>query len=428
MKAPMSKQCGAATLIFSIIVLLLVTFVSLYTSKSIITESKITNNEVRSKQAFEAAESGIAETFSRLKAKNRPCKSGGVFGGSSSESLINKSFYVVKNNQLTSISTTAWSVQTDHSGFVEVEVSNFSCDGDVQTSQTISIVAKGWSDDKTASRTITVVADQADGVRNTPENPVTARGVVGLTGNVKVYNQEGATSVWSGSGVNVNAAAKNYTYIASPSDPYYPECMYESSECEVVAVTSDGTGVDIIANDSTLNNLTKAEFFENFFGMSLAEWRATSVNYPMDYDDAFDASSMNGQIILVDVPVGEEFRIPAGTALGCSDTGALGTGMAPYFTDGSTHCNHPTVNGELQPVILVVDGDLNLPANAHIYGLVVVLGDVISAGNPEVTGALISYGSVGENGAVIVRYNSEVLAMSGDNSDFFVSPGGWRDF
>ncbi|MEY3018330.1 MAG: hypothetical protein RL336_1465 [Pseudomonadota bacterium] len=419
------SQCGIATLVFSVIVLLLVTFASLYTAKSVITETKITNNETRSRHAFEAAESGINETFSLLKAKNRPCKSGGVFGGS----VGNSNFYVVKDSVVSAIASSSWATQTGHSGFVEVSVKDYACDGVIQTSPTMVIEAVGWSDDKTASRTISVLADQADAMRNTPENPLTARGVVGLTGNVRVYNQEGATTVWSGSGVNVNAASKNYTFIASPSDPSYPTCMYTSATCDVVAVTADGTGVDIIANDTTLSNLSVSEFFENFFGMSMADYLSSgAVNYPMNYDDAFDPADLGNQVVWVDVPAGEQFKIPAVTALGCSDTTALGTGMDPYFLDGTTHCDNAAVGGELEPVILIVNGDLNLPANAHVYGLVVVLGDLISAGNPEITGALVAYGSVGENGAVIVRYNSKVLAMTDSNPDFYVAPGGWRDF
>lgn len=163
-------QRGMATLVFSVIVLLLVTFASLYTAKTVITETKITNNETRSRHAFEAAESGINETFSLLKAKNRPCKSGGVFGGS----LGNTNFYVVKDNAVSAIVSTDWASQTGHTGFVEVTVKDFTCDGVVQTSPTMVLEAIGWSDDKSASRTITVLADQADAMRNTPENPLVA--------------------------------------------------------------------------------------------------------------------------------------------------------------------------------------------------------------------------------------------------------------
>lgn len=419
-------QRGAGTLLFSIVVLLLVTFTTLYTSKSIITETKISNNELRAKQAFEAAETGINKVLSLLKAKQRPCIDGGVFADDQ-EALDNTNFYVIFEDSLLAIEESSAASQTGQKGFVRVTIDASSCLNNILSDPFLEITAVGMSDDRAATRTIVVNADQADAIRNVPENPMTGRGVVGLTGNVRVYNQEGATSVWSGSGVNVNAASKNYTYVASPADPDYPDCMYTSATCEVVSVTADGTGVDIISNDTTLTNLSKDEFFENFFGMTIAEYKASGAVTEMEYDATVVADNFLGTNMFINVDSGESFKIPAGTSLGCSNSSALGTGMDPYFTDGKTHCEK-YAGAYLDPTIIVVDGDLNLPANAHIYGLVVVLGDVISGGNPEITGALISYGSVGENGAVIVRYNSSVINQTSDNADFYVSPGGWRDF
>ena len=54
------RQRGIATLLFSLLVMILVTYVVLYTSGSVLLEQQIVNNDVRSKHAFEAAEAGIA--------------------------------------------------------------------------------------------------------------------------------------------------------------------------------------------------------------------------------------------------------------------------------------------------------------------------------------------------------------------------------
>ena len=54
-----SRQRGAATLAVSLVLLLLITLVGFYTSRTVVLERKIAGNDFRSRQAFEAAESGI---------------------------------------------------------------------------------------------------------------------------------------------------------------------------------------------------------------------------------------------------------------------------------------------------------------------------------------------------------------------------------
>ena len=66
LKANASYQKGAASLVMSMVILALITFVTIYTSRSILNEQKIANNDYRAKQAFGAAEAGIAEAISYL--------------------------------------------------------------------------------------------------------------------------------------------------------------------------------------------------------------------------------------------------------------------------------------------------------------------------------------------------------------------------
>ena len=63
-----SRQDGIATLIFSIAMVVLVIGSALYTSESIFLEQKISNNDVRAKHAFEAAEAGVAAANAYLSA------------------------------------------------------------------------------------------------------------------------------------------------------------------------------------------------------------------------------------------------------------------------------------------------------------------------------------------------------------------------
>ena len=65
-KASDNYQKGAASLVMSMVILALITFVTIYTSRSILTEQKIANNDYRAKQALGASEEGIAEAISYL--------------------------------------------------------------------------------------------------------------------------------------------------------------------------------------------------------------------------------------------------------------------------------------------------------------------------------------------------------------------------
>src|SRR5688500_6310308 len=56
---PATRQRGVLTLVVSLSILVLSTLVTFSVTKAILMEQKISNNELRAKQAFEAAEAGM---------------------------------------------------------------------------------------------------------------------------------------------------------------------------------------------------------------------------------------------------------------------------------------------------------------------------------------------------------------------------------
>ncbi|TNG02135.1 MAG: hypothetical protein EP297_01520, partial [Gammaproteobacteria bacterium] len=62
-----SQQRGAMSLLISLVILVLITFVSLYTAHTVSMEQKITGNEFRSRQSFEAAEAGLRGALTYLR-------------------------------------------------------------------------------------------------------------------------------------------------------------------------------------------------------------------------------------------------------------------------------------------------------------------------------------------------------------------------
>lgn len=407
MMRALSKQRGMGTLIFSVLVMAAVLMMVLYTTKVIVIDTKIASNEVRSRRAFEAAEAGINAALAAYGNGRRPTYTengevyypGGVFGDETSP--------VGASDNATSFTL------TDDAGnevaFVEVTVAT---SGEVQS--------RGWSDDRAISKLIVSQIQGAEGMSNVPENPFTARGVVSISGSATVYNQEGASTIWSGGSVN---NAKGESYIADPAGSTYPSCMDISMYCSVVQASDEGVGVDVVSNDSTIANLSEEEFFQNFFGMSMDDYKKSVVSL---LTTGVPPDGTNGEVVWVD----GDMTLNGGV-YGCdlSNVSPSKLTNVTYPLTGKKSRCEATTNAILKPVILIVDGTLTVQGNPHIFGVLMVLGDIEGAGTVDVTGATIITGTAGDTGNFNIVYNSKVLQMAGDDSPAHsVVAGGWRDF
>jgi len=419
-------QKGAATLIFSILILLIISFVSLYTAKSIVTETKITNNEIRGSAAFEAAQAGVELAISRFKDKKRPTPVnpngffdnafiGGAYDGSFDAAKI--IYYEVINDPTSREISSA-----------EVLVECFICEEGVYK---YLITSTGFSDDRSSSKTITVFLDNKPVVDNVPDNPLITKGNIVMKGSADVYNHEGASSIWSGGAVDFKKVA---TKIANPSDPNYPDCLDSSFTCETVSASNGDQGIDIIPNDKTLASYNDEELFLNFFGQTYTEFKTRQdiVKYSEPSKTSYDKSDIypaSGTLFKETIWVDGDLTLNGGV-YGCDATtdNAIDNASLPLpLPKGSTECS---VNGTLAPVTIVVDGNLSLAGQAQIYGLVFVFGDIDFKGNPDVVGAVITDGEVSSDvgGTPEIWFNSDVLKGSNDATSFSPVSGGWRDF
>jgi hypothetical protein len=401
------RQNGAATLIFSIVILLLISAVSLYTAKSIYTEMKISGNELRSKRAFEAAEQGLSVAMNAFNEGKRPTLAGGMFGGGNSTN------------------------GTVLNGLAQYEVSVISGAPIVECTEPyvcFTVISVGTSDDGSASKTITDYLVAHEPLANDPENPVTARGSVNISGNASVFNPEGASTIWSGGNVAIGSGE---TFIADPSGGSYPSCLESSFTCDLVTASDDTVGVDIIANDTTLGSLSNDELFLNFFGNTFQNYYAQVAN--VRYTGP-GGSLADDAIIPVSKRYGSIIHIRAAGSvtgggnltLGCSIT-ITGGGSADPPSGGTDDCTD--AGGELAPVVLVIEGDLVTSGTLHLFGLVFITGDITGSGSVDISGAMIMGGSSDTTGSLNVKYNSDILELLGSIS---VTPGsaegGWRDF
>ena len=374
--------------------------VGIYTSRTVVMEEKISGNDFRTRQAFEAAESGLHIAAAYI----------GRRGGADKDNddILDGVF------------------DTDGDGIGDVNTMTFDNFSSTTVTLTgtfpqIGIQADGFSDDRTATRTIHAIGSTADAFPNAPENPLTSKGTVVIGGSATVHNPEGSSTVWSGSDVKLGSNNSTATNIANPADPNYPVCMDTPMTCSTTrSSTKTSVGLDVIEYDSSIANLTAEQMFENYFGLSSTNYRESRVTLEVAAADANNLAS-DEAAPGVHLGVGEVIWVEGNTTLGNVTT----VGCEVPVTGGGT-C--PAAS--LDPSILIINGDLTADGTPNFYGVVYVIGNVNITGNSTVTGAMIVASSLSNStgGSTDIWYNSDVLKASRDNGKLAVAPGSWHDW
>ena len=393
-------QTGAATISMAIVLLLLITMVGIYTSRSVTLEEMISGNDFRSRQAFEAAESGLQIAMGYI----------GRRGGADKDDdgILDPVF------------------DTNGDGIGDTNTMTFENFSSATVTLTgtfprIAVQADGFSDDRTASRTVHAIGSTVDALPNPPSNPLTSKGTVEIGGSATVHNPEGSSTIWSGADVNLGSNNSTATNIANPADPNYPICMDTPMTCTTTrSSTKTSVGLDVIEYDSSIANLSAEQLFENFFGLSSANYRESRVTLEVAAADANNLAS-NEAAPGIHLGVGEVIWVEGNTSLENVTT----VGCEVPVTGGGT-C--PAAS--LDPSIVIINGDLFADGTPHFYGVVYVIGNMNVSGNALVTGAMITTGSL-ENttgGSTDIWYNSDVLNAARDNSKLSPAPGTWHDW
>lgn len=395
-----SAQHGAATLTMAIVLLILITMVGIYTSRTVALESKISGNDFRTRQAFEAAESGLNIALAYIG------DSGG--GDKDDDGILDGVF------------------DTDGDGIGDATSLTFGNFSSATVTLTgafpqIAIESVGFSDDRTASRTIRIVSSNVDALPNGPKNPLTAKGRVIIDGSATVTNQEGSSTVWSGSDVELGSNNSTATNIANPFDAGYPACLETPRTCSTTrSSTKNGVGLDVLEYDSSLANLTAEQLFQNFFGMSTVNYRESRVTLDVAGADANNDASNEGAPG-VHLAAGEVVWVEGNASLQNNTT----VGCEVRITGNNT-CPPASLN----PTILIVNGDLITNGTPHFYGLVYVIGNMQNSGNTTITGAAILTGELANSsgGSLDIWYDSSILDEARNNGNLAGTPGSWHDW
>jgi hypothetical protein len=277
----------------------------------------------------------------------------------------------------------------------------------------IGIVAQGFSDDSSATRTVRRALASLDPLPRAPDNPLTTKGAVVITGSATVINPEGHSTIWSGGDVDLGSNNSTHTEVADPTDANYPGCMDTSLTCGTVSSSNKVTdGLDVVDHDANLAGLSADAFFENFFGMSLQAYRDSMVTLDTTAANAdADVQLASNEVIWVE----GDAAFDNNTTVGCG-VPVMGAGVC--------------ASADQKPSIMIINGDATFDGTPHFYGLVFVTGTIAVSGNSTVYGALMSAGGLvnSAGGSLDVIFNSDLLQALRANGPLAAAAGSWRDF
>jgi hypothetical protein len=104
-----------------------------------------------------------------------------------------------------------------------------------------------------------------------------------------------------------------------------------------------------------------------------------------------------------------------------------GIGDAVIWVEGNTTLSG-TIGTAEHPVVLVVNGNLDLGANVVINGMVYVGGSLSGNGTATIYGALVSAGAVNVTGNLKVIYDPKTLGGAYGGGKSTQLAGSWKDW
>lgn len=388
--ASLTGQRGVATLIFSVLILALTAIVTLTTFEFVRQEQVLSNNDGRSRQAFEAAEAGLAEALAYLGK-----------GPDRDDNQVIDPVFDTDNDGMGDSNTAAIG-----SGSVEVATAD--------NGGQIVVTATGFSDDWSATHVVSQRLGVTDPLPNDPSNPMIAKGTVIINGSATVHNQEGHSTIWSGGEVDLGSNNATATEVPDMGDAGYPLCMDTPMTCTTISSSNKlSVGLDVLENDTSLGNLTPSEMFQNFFGMTPDAYRNSGlVTLESSPDSANDDVQLaTHEVIWVDGDV----TFTNNTSVGCT-----------VSVNGNNLCSP----ADTEPSILIIDGNASFEGTPNFHGLVFVTGNASITGNMSVVGSIVIAGDLSSDagGSMDVFYNSDVLADLINAGNRFGVAGTWKDF
>jgi Tfp pilus assembly protein PilX len=364
-KSRFYSQRGGATLILATIMLVTITLIVLFGAGYVAMQQKITSNQYRYSQAFEAAEAGLEFAIPYLQKNSATIlvNSGNGFMTPYSDtytnnvSLANNSTYTITYSNPVS--------------------ANF---------QLILISVTGTSDDGTSTRKIQQLVKFGSALKNLPVNTMTSTGTVSLSGSSNITNLQSSTSIMSGSTISLSGSSSTTT-ASGGSSP-------------------GNIRSDIQPNTSSLQSMSPADLFASYMGTSMASMKSNASQYYSNSSSTNYNSQLNGAsggVIWID-QTGGTANINSSTTVGTAANPVLLIVNGNFVIEG---------NAKINGMLFVIGTLTHAVGNAQITGAVAVTGNSSISGGAQF---------IHSTTVLTALQNLSTLSY------YAKIPGSWKDF
>jgi Tfp pilus assembly protein PilX len=419
------KQQGMATLIVSIIVLIITTLMVLMATKVGIFDFRMAGNEARYKEAFATAEAGLDFAVQKFNSEFNYNDVTGFNAWKAGLDIILNNVPPVYIGSGTGLSGIAAGSSTPSFGvqICRVNTATGSCDfgSGVSINTVFRFTSTGLSADGSGTATVQreITMKQILG-GSSPEVSILMSGGVGTGGNFNIVaNPNGGgngipVSIWTNG--NVDMSGSSSTCQSAGFTGNNAQCNSE--------LISDGDGTnlssynpifpDVLPNDPHF----PSDIFRYIFGVARNDWETI---YSMANSKHQVAANCGG----LDTHSGEKFRLW-------------------WITGDCNMASNQIIGSQNDPVILVIDDhQLNMGGGgALIHGIPFLFDNPSNVATPSgdfqgstaIYGALVSdVGGGAMNGSYSVVYDPKLLSnltSPNESNNYAIGyiPGSWRDF
>jgi Tfp pilus assembly protein PilX len=329
------RQRGVAALLVSVVLLLAMTVIIIYSSRSSLLELQLMASAHRMRQAVEAADAGLDWALS---------------------TYLRGSGTAVPSTQTGTVGTAAWQVQYC------TPASTLTTCSTATNGNSMRMVATGWSDDRTAVHRASMLVTGRNVFEAVPKAPLIAKGALGasLTGNLNIVNNSDfGLTIWTG------------TPITTTTGSFTTRVKINGQVNQISSSKVGSTfnlGPDVIQNDYSLAATTAADYVESVLG--------TSVDSLISMAD-FEAAS------ITDIPGPEASNnYHANKVIYINGNVVLNNSLFPTSTR-----QFGTVT---TPAILVINGNIDIRSSFDFYGIIIANNVVGATGTSVITGSVIT--------------------------------------
>lgn len=402
------SQRGAAALPVGVLLLFIAALVLIAVARTTLMEQRISANEIRVRQALQAAQAGISHAMAYLQA-------GGIDRVSPTQQADAITPLTLPSGASYQVYFCDPSPTPRPDPYPPVDAcvtpaARSTCGGGFTAPARFGqplVLACGRSDDGMALQAVVVGFARATTLAEAPANPLISRGTINVQGDARVSNYFTNLTIRTGAPL-VSLGQSGMTFVRHPTAPAPslsappPERPIScTATTDYVCLTDKtGTGPDVIDGDLTLRHLPAEEMFNTLFGADFAAYR----------DDIATRSITAAE---VDTLAGEAVA-----------------GEAVVITGASAGIDLPggVIGSREQPVILIMAGNWAQGATTTVYGIVYVRGDLAVRGTVTVHGHVSVEGNVGGTGSLDVIYDPHAIAGSARLGKPGMLAGSWRDW